>query len=65
MARLVAAVTVFTIALCMLTIGCGDGGSPETTASDGGSTMTSALPALPPIDLAAPATFETASFALG
>lgn len=44
--------------------GCGENGSPGV-AAEGGSSMTTALPALPQIDLAAPTSFETASFALG
>jgi len=59
------AVAVLVTALVFIGGGCGDDTTSEVTAVQGGSTMTTAQPALPPIDLLAPASFETASFALG
>jgi len=53
------------VALGLAAQGCGAGGASTTEASQGESTMISTMTALPPIDLAAPATFRTASFALG
>jgi len=52
-------------ALSLLAQGCCFGDASTTETSQGESNMTSTMTALPPIDLAAPATFRTASFALG
>ena len=61
---LATAVIALAVAASIFAGGCGEAGTPGTSA-EGGQTMTSAVPQLPPIDLAAPTSFETASFALG
>ena len=44
---------------------CGADGASSVETPQGGSTVSSTMTALPPIDVAAPAVFQTASFALG
>jgi hypothetical protein len=65
MAGLTVGVIGLAIALSVTASGCGDAGASATGAADGGSTVTTALPETPPIDLLAPVSFETASFAFG
>ena len=52
-----------------LTGGCGGGNAGAGSAGDraqaGGSTAAALLPDVPPVDVLAPSSFETASFAFG